>query len=629
MLKSCHIIQWAILVVGLLSWVCCTTNSIKTDGGELPDGTESDGSDFADQDADCTAWYGLGNSQAASHCKRVGAGSASGGGVSGFLRPAIYPSVAVSQNGLPIVAWCGFADADTSDIYLLRWNGTDWEELAGSGTEGGVSNRHGSSYYPSLALDADDNPVLAWHAGFAGRADIFLRRWNGDQWQELGGSGSQFGISNTNRESRDPSLSLDSNGHPVVAWTESLADSENVEIYLRRWNGTTWEEVEQSASGNGISNNPGVSWYPSVIVDDNDQPVVAWYDYTPSDPEVCSEIYLRRFNGNTWEELGSSATLGGVSDRYAMAQHPSVALEQNGQPVVVWHDYIFRGASIKEIYLRRFNGADWEGVGNSTEGIAHSPNNSEYPSLALGQNDYPVVAWQDSYGLDAGLDIFLLQWNGSTWEGIGGSDEPGGISNNSGNSKNASLALNSIGYPTVAWDDRTSGQTQIYLRQWNGWKWVELGGETLDGGISNNRGMSDYPSLAMNQDGKAVVAWKDESFGGRQIYVRVWNGQSWEELDGSGSGRGISKSEGWATWPSAALDMNGNPFVAWMDHDFATDKFEIYLRTWDGNAWRELGGSGSGAGLSNKARYATYPVVKVGINGLPGAHASIKAFLER
>ena len=58
-------------------------------------------------------------------------------------------------------------------------------------------------------------------------------------------------------------------------------------------------------------------------------------------------------------------------------------------------------------------------------------------------------------------EIYIKQWNGSSWEEIGtGSASGGGISNTSGDSKNPSIAINDSGNPIGAWSDNTSGNNE-------------------------------------------------------------------------------------------------------------------------------------------------------------------------
>lgn len=69
-------------------------------------------------------------------------------------------------------------------------------------------------------------------------------------WTEVGiGSASGGGISHTDNMSDATSLAIGRDGQPVVAWVEGTPDA-NREIYVRRWNGLTWAEMgDGSASG--------------------------------------------------------------------------------------------------------------------------------------------------------------------------------------------------------------------------------------------------------------------------------------------------------------------------------------------------------------------------------------------
>jgi hypothetical protein len=75
--------------------------------------------------------------------------------------------------------------------------------------------------------------------------------------------------------------------------------------------------------------------------------------------------------------------------------------------------------------------------------------------------------------------------------------------------------------------------------------WVEVGtGSATGGGISNDSGYSSYPSVALSLDSVPYVTWHDSNMN-YEIYVRRWNGSSWEEVGaGSASGGGISNSGG-------------------------------------------------------------------------------------
>ena len=220
------------------------------------------------------------------------------------------------------------------------------------------------------------------------------------------------------------------------------------------------------------------------------------------------------------------------------------------------------------------------GPGSATGGGISHTTQAFFPSLAMGPDGKPVVAW---YNASSGIsDIYVKQWDGSAWAELGsGSASGGGISHNPDSSLDPSLAIGSDGKPVVAWQDRSSGSSyEIYVRHWNGSAWAELAGSATGGGISDNAHDSVEPSLAIGSDGAPVVAWHDQSNGNNyQVYARRWNSAGWVEVGtGSAAGGGISHSNVDAMHPSLAISPNGDPVVAWNDGTNLTNKWDIYVR---------------------------------------------------
>jgi hypothetical protein len=398
----------------------------------------------------------------------------------------------------------------------------NWHEVGtDSACAGGISDNSGSSKVPSLAIAPDGTPYVVWEDYSGGGGEIYVRRWNGSSWEEVGaGSASGGGISNNGGTSEFPSLAIAPDGTPYVAWNDSSYSDWPSEIYVRRWNGSSWEEVGVgSASGEGISNSDS-SYNPSLAIASDGTPYVAWHNMTG--PHW--EIYVRRWNGSSWEEVGAgSATGGGISNNGGTSRNPSVAVTPDGTPYIAWHD--------------------------SSDG------------------DY---------------EIYVRRWNGSSWEEVGaGSASGGGISNNSGNSYYPSMAIAPDGRSYVAWEDWSDGNWEIYVRRWNGSSWEEVGaGSASGGGISNNGGTSQWPSVGVAPDGRPYVAWQDDSGGNFEIYVRHWNGNSWAEVGtGSANGGGISDNSGWSAGTSVTVAPDGTPYVAWADS--SGGDYEIYVRRWE------------------------------------------------
>jgi hypothetical protein len=88
------------------------------------------------------------------------------------------------------------------------------------------------------------------------------------------------------------------------------------------------------------------------------------------------------------------------------------------------------------------------------------------PALALDSDGTPYVSWEDHGGWNA--ELFIRAWNGSSWETVGeGSASGSGISDNDGRSVDPSLAIGPDGTPYVAWEDDTSGGWEIYVKRYS------------------------------------------------------------------------------------------------------------------------------------------------------------------
>lgn len=406
---------------------------------------------------------------------------------------------------------------DRADAMRLQVENAGWQEVgAGSATGGGISKTNGDSRLPSLALFSDGKPVVAWTDNTAGDFEVYVRRWNGSAWVEMGGSSaSGGGISDNSDASNAPSIQVGPAGYPIVAWNDLSGPSENADIYVRRWNGSTWAELGSgSATGGGISNNAGSSWGSSLDVGPDGAPVVAWTDNTGGN----EEIYVRRWNGVSWTEMGAgSAVSGGISQSGGVSRTPSVAVAGADRVVVAWQD---DSSGDNEIYVRAWNGSSWTEVGTGSAsggGISDNGGASQSPSVALGPGQTITVAWTD---LSSGAEeIYVRRWDGSAWLPVGESSAmDGGISDSSGKAFGPSLALNPEGLPIVAWVDDRSGTAQIYVRRWNGSFWLEMGdGSSSGGGISNNPSGASRPSLGVTPSGVGIVTW---SSGLKEIYVR-------------------------------------------------------------------------------------------------------------
>ncbi|RKH63469.1 Ig-like domain-containing protein [Corallococcus llansteffanensis] len=148
-----------------------------------------------------------------------------------------------TQSDSPMMAWVTLGSLWTFHISQLV--GQDWVEIESDIT----TDTQGP--YISMSVDPTGNPVVAWIQSDGNAYSLYVNRWNGTQWESLGG---QLDAIAGKTSVVDHSLTADDTGAPIVAWTEQGTLSGK--IHLRRWHDNTWDVVDaRSTPQEGLSLN--------------------------------------------------------------------------------------------------------------------------------------------------------------------------------------------------------------------------------------------------------------------------------------------------------------------------------------------------------------------------------------
>jgi Bacterial Ig-like domain len=253
------------------------------------------------------------------------------------------PYLAVDSSGTLFVAYLRLNDG-IPNIYIHYWNESSW------GTLPTIPAKYGDgSLSLSLAIDSLGNPIVAW-GGDAYPAfyekDIYIKRWNGSVWVDYG-TGTALDV-NLSATARYPAISLDGSDYPTVAWKEENGGNHN--IYIKKWNGSSW--VQLSGSLNVVDGQYIDT--PSLSLDTLDNPVITWEEFDGN----SRKIYVKYRNNNSWSNYGIGGALN-VNLAWN-AYKPSIILDNENKPVVAWYESdssTFYGAdgTTYSVHVKRLN----------------------------------------------------------------------------------------------------------------------------------------------------------------------------------------------------------------------------------------------------------------------------------
>ena len=254
----------------------------------------------------------------------------------GSISPTLG-GLALDHSDQPVVVRSANASGDVS-VYVSRWNAGAWEPLGGpfDATPGStpVSGM-------TIAIDALDRPVVAWHEFVSGAYTVFVVRWNGAAWDPLGGPLSA--VPGTNGGSAR--LAVSASGQLVVAWDEADGIG-GQDVYVREWSGSAWTPV------GGPIRTPGATYSGAAAIayDALDRLVVARVE--------DDSIRVVRWSGTAWENLGAAVdSVGGTTVGFPL----TVAIDMtSNQPIVAFRR---DGGALTGTYVYRWTGTAWGALG--------------------------------------------------------------------------------------------------------------------------------------------------------------------------------------------------------------------------------------------------------------------------
>jgi lysophospholipase L1-like esterase len=231
------------------------------------------------------------------------------------------PSLAFDVNGVAWLAWASSTGVDDT-LHLSHWTGYGWSAPEEVPVQETMPSRQ-----PALAQDPDGGLWLAW-VGFDGNDDeIYAAHWDGSAWSEpqrISGDDVDPAAYDT-----QPRLAVGSDGDVWVAWTghEKFLDTE---IFVAHWEGQRWLGEQQVSPDDDT-----VDASPSLAVARDGTVWLAWHGRTAKALDAGSRIHATHWNqSDGWD---SEAIVSSPLSSAVAEERPSLALDANGRPHLIWH----------------------------------------------------------------------------------------------------------------------------------------------------------------------------------------------------------------------------------------------------------------------------------------------------
>ncbi len=397
---------------------------------------------------------------------------------------------------------------------------------------------------------------------------------------------------------------------------------------------------------------PRFSFYPSFELDSQDNPCIAWVDYSMGQ----SNVFFIRWDGTNW--LTVDGTIydpatgnSNVSNSILVSTLPSLSLDSSDNPHISWAE-LNPLSNTADIFYVSWNGSSWVCIDGSVynpltgnANVSTSATASTLPVVVTDSNDNPHLVWVEYTPTNA--DIYYMSWNGSSWICADGSiynplappPNPANVSINAFTSSMPSFVLDSADVPHIIWAeaDPISSLSNIYYVRWSGSSWVVDDG-VLYNPILDNANISQqagtnalmYPFIATDSNNNPHVTWSMSDGTASRILYMHWDGAQWTAVDGSPYAppayNNINVSQNNYPyddyWASIEIDSDDNPHLAWYDYHFQNGFGDIMYVNWSGTEWLTADGAvfdpvTKNGNLSQTTGLSAYPDLELDSDGYP------------
>lgn len=293
--------------------------------------------------------------------------------------------------------------------------------------------------------------------------------------------------------------------------------------------------------------------YSSIAVDTNKVAFVAY-----SDLADASKLKVKKFNGTSWEAVGTDPSDG--SSLYVV-----MGIDKANVPHVLFRD---GSAGSNRLTLKKFNGTAWVNVGIAK----FTPGNSALPDLAFGPDNTPYVSFVN-YATGVSGKATVMKFDGTNWQTMGNPMSVGAAGL-------TQVDVDANGTVYCAYTDVAQGGW-VNVKKFENNDWVMVGSSVT---ASNSKNLS----LDIKSNGTPVVGYSDAA-SVEKISVKEFNGTAWVNIGAAGfsvSQVGESSYAGQYRYAVMTLGNDDQPIVAYTDLD---SSYYMTVMRYDGTAWSVLG----------------------------------------
>ena len=293
--------------------------------------------------------------------------------------------------------WCVYSRSDGTyeQIYIsYSPDGETW-------TEEQVSSGSGHQYYPSVAVDSQDNVHVVW----TGKGWGSNPNYNNIQYRKRTSSGWQAQEAVTDKDSTqyNPAIAIDSQGNVHVVWYGGGwgSNPNYYNIQYRKRTSAGWQAQE------ALTDKDDKQYDPAIAIDSQDNVHIVWEGGGwGSNPDYYNIQYRKRTSSG-WQAQEA------VTDKDDDQYYPSIAVDSQDNIHIVWEGWGWgTNTGNANTQYRKRTSSGWQ----TQEAVTDVNYNQFDQTIAIDSQDNVHVIWTGK-GWGSNPDYYNVQYRKRTPSG--------------------------------------------------------------------------------------------------------------------------------------------------------------------------------------------------------------------
>ncbi len=311
------------------------------------------------------------------------------------------------KNGVLYIAYAeqGSPKVDINYFHVQKYENGQWQTLTNKNLPGYTS----MNMDPSIEIDDNSNVYISFSARKTSTkpnqnfiSPLKVYKYNGSSWTQLGDVLHEEGFGSD--------LAFSPNNELYCSYVDAVFEGnmwDEVYLYTKKWNGTSWEEFGNSTTK--------CDDFAETVADDNNV-----YNFA----KVNGDVVIYKNNGSMWTSAGLSITDGGNGK----SMQKNILFDSQGYLYCSAQYTLGTGEGSENRVYKQNNSGRWEQVGDAVRysvnymSVAISPNNELYMGyIEIDPLAYPFHENHDQYDKETSVNskFTVRKFDGEKWVILG------------------------------------------------------------------------------------------------------------------------------------------------------------------------------------------------------------------